>query len=169
MENKLQRIGIFLCECGGNISDVINLSTIHDQIKNWDKVIVAEQDKYLCSQPAQEMIIKTIKEKNIDRVIVACCTPRMHLTTLKNVLDSAGLNQYMLEFVNIREHCSWIHGPQASIVATKKALNLIRGSYERSHELEPLETISEKGSREILVIGGGIAGIMSALQLGKIC
>jgi len=168
MENKLPRIGIFLCECGGNISDVINITTIIDQIKNWDNVVVAEQNKYLCSQPAQEMIIKTIKELNVDRVIVACCTPRMHLTTFKNVLDIAGLNQYMLEFVNIREHCSWVHGPQSSLAATKKAINLIRGSYERSRELEPLETISEKCSRDILVIGGGIAGITSALQLGDL-
>ncbi|RLI10145.1 disulfide reductase, partial [Candidatus Bathyarchaeota archaeon] len=108
------------------------------------------------------------KRQSLDRVIVASCTPRMHLPTFQSVLERAGLNPYMLEFVNIREHCSWVHGPHPSEEATKKAISIIRGGYERSKELEPLETISEKGSREILIIGGGIAGITAALQLGNL-
>ncbi|RLI20580.1 disulfide reductase, partial [Candidatus Bathyarchaeota archaeon] len=122
----------------------------------------------MCSKPAQEMIIDAIKRQSLDRVIVASCTPRMHLPTFQSVLERAGLNPYMLEFVNIREHCSWVHGPHPSEEATKKAISIIRGGYERSKELEPLETISEKDSREILIIGGGIAGITAALQLGNL-
>jgi heterodisulfide reductase subunit A len=112
------------------------------------------------------MIIEAIKKNNLDRVVVASCTPRMHLPTFQNVLERAGLNPYMLEFVNIREQSSWVHGPHASAEATRKAISLIRGGYERSFELEPLKTISEKGSREILIVGGGIAGITAALELG---
>jgi heterodisulfide reductase subunit A len=166
MEKKTPRIGIFVCECGGNIGDVVDVKAVVDAVKNWEGVVVAKQHKYLCSKPAQEMIIEAIKKSNLDRVVVASCTPRMHLPTFQSVLERAGLNPYMLEFVNIREQSSWVHGPHASAEATKKAISLIRGGYERSMELEPLETISEKGSREILIVGGGIAGITAALELG---
>ncbi|MEM3627786.1 MAG: 4Fe-4S binding protein [Candidatus Bathyarchaeia archaeon] len=166
MEKKTPRIGIFVCECGGNIGDVVDVKAVVEAVKNWEGVVVAKQHKYLCSKPAQEMIIEAIKKNNLDRVVVASCTPRMHLQTFQSVLERAGLNPYMLEFVNIREQSSWVHGPHASAEATKKAISLIRGGYERSFELEPLETISEKGSREILIIGGGIAGITAALELG---
>jgi len=166
MEKKLPRIGIFVCNCGGNIGDVVDVKAIVDTVKDWEGVFVAKHHEYLCSKPAQEMLTKAIKKENLDRVIVASCTPRMHLSTFQSVLERAGLNPYMLEFINIREQCSWSHGPQPSAEATKKAVSLIRGGYERSLELEPLETVSEKGSREILVVGGGIAGITSALELG---
>jgi len=165
-EKNPSKIGIFVCECGGNIGDVVDVKAVIEAAKNWEGVAVAKQNEYLCSKPAQEMIIEAIKKNNLDRVVVASCTPRMHLATFQSVLERAGLNPYMLEFVNIREQCSWSHGPKASEEATKKAITLIRGGYERSRELEPLETISEKGSREILIVGGGIAGITAALELG---
>jgi heterodisulfide reductase subunit A len=163
---ELPRIGIYICECGGNIGDVVDVKAVLEAVKNWEGVAEAKYQKYLCSRPSQEIIIDTIKKKNLDRVIVASCTPRMHLATFQSVLERAGLNPYMLEFINIREQDSWILGPKPSEAATKKAISLIRGGYERSLELEPLETISEKSSREILIIGGGIAGITAALELG---
>jgi heterodisulfide reductase subunit A len=166
MEKKTPKIGIFVCECGGNIGDVIDVKAVLDAVKNWEGVVVAKYHTYLCSKPAQEMILEAIKKQNLDRALVASCTPRMHLATFQSVLERAGLNPYMLEFVNIREQSSWVHGPHASTEATKKAISLIRGGYERSLELEPLETVSEKGVREILIIGGGIAGITAALELG---
>ncbi len=166
MEQKQSRIGIFVCECGGNIGDVVDVKTVVDAVKAWENVVVAKYHKYLCSKPAQETIADAIKQQNLDRVVVASCTPRMHLATFQSVLERAGLNPFMLEFVNIREHDSWAHGPKSSQEATRKAISLIKGGYERSRELEPLQTISEKGSREILVIGGGIAGITAALELG---
>ncbi len=166
MENRPPRVGIFVCECGGNIGDVVDVKVILEAVKTWQGVIVAKYNKYLCSRPAQDTIIDAITKKNLDRVVVASCTPRMHLPTFQSVVERAGLNPYMLEFVNIREQASWVHGPKASAEATKKALTLIRGGYERSLELEPLESISEKSSREILIIGGGVAGITAALELG---
>ncbi len=166
MEAEKPRVGIFVCECGGNIGDVVDVKKVVEAVKNWEGVVVAKYHKYLCSKPAQEMILDAIKKQNLDRVVVASCTPRMHLPTFQSVLERAGLNPYMLEFVNIREQDSWVHGPKPSEEATKKAISLIRGGYERSLELEPLEKIREKCSREILIVGGGIAGITAALELG---
>jgi len=166
MGKEPPRIGIYICECGGNIGDVVDVKTILEAVKTWGGVIDAKYQKYLCSKPSQEVIIDAIKKKNLDRVVIASCTPRMHLVTFQSALEQAGLNPYMLEFVNIREQASWVHGPKPSEAATKKAMSLIRGGYERSLELEPLESISEKSSREILIVGGGIAGITAALELG---
>jgi heterodisulfide reductase subunit A len=166
VEKKSPKIGVFVCECGGNIGEVVDVKAVIDAVKNWEGVAVAKYHKYLCSKPAQEMILDAVKKENLDRVVVASCTPRMHLATFQSVLERAGLNPFMLEFVNIREQDSWILGPHPSPEATKKAISLIRGGYERSRELEPLQLISEKGSREILIIGGGISGITSALELG---
>jgi len=166
MTEESPRIGIYICECGGNIGDVVDVKAVLEAVKNWDGVVDAKYQKYLCSKPSQEIIVNAIKKRNLDRVVVASCTPRMHLPTFQSVLERAGLNPYMLEFVNIREQDSWVHGPKPSEAATKKAISLIRGGYERSLELEPLENISEKSSREILIVGGGIAGITAALELG---
>jgi len=166
MSKELPKIGIYICECGGNIGDVVDVKAVLEAVKNWEGVIDAKYQKYLCSKPSQEVIVEAIKKKNLDRVVIASCTPRMHLTTFQSALERAGLNPYMLEFVNIREQASWVHGPKTSEAATKKAISLIKGGYERSFYLEPLESISEKSSREILIIGGGIAGITAALELG---
>ncbi|UCH32035.1 MAG: 4Fe-4S binding protein [Candidatus Bathyarchaeota archaeon] len=166
MGRESQKIGIYICECGGNIGDVVDVRTVLEVVKKWEGVVDARYQKYLCSRPSQEIIIDNIKKKNLDRVVVASCTPRMHLPTFQSVLERAGLNPYMLEFVNIREQASWVHGPKPSEPATKKAISLIKGGYERSLELEPLESISEKSSRDILIVGGGIAGITTALELG---
>ncbi len=166
MNGEPSRIGVYVCECGGNIGDVVDVKAVVEAVKSWEGVVDAKYQKYLCSKPSQEVIIDAIKKHNLDRVVVASCTPRMHLITFQNALERAGLNPYMLEFVNIREQASWVHGPKASAEATKKAISLIRGGYERSLELEPLQSISEKSSREILIVGGGIAGITAALELG---
>jgi len=112
MEAEKPRVGIFVCECGGNIGDVVDVKKVVEAVKGWEGVAVAKYHKYLCSRPAQEMIIEAIKKNNLDRVVVASCTPRMHLPTFQSVLERAGLNPYMLEFVNIREHDSWVHGPK---------------------------------------------------------
>jgi heterodisulfide reductase subunit A len=166
MSREPPRIGIYVCECGGNIGDVVDVQAVLEAVKHWDDVVDAKYQKYLCSKPSQEVIADAVKKHNLDRVVVASCTPRMHLQTFQSVVERAGLNPYMLEFVNIREQDSWVHGPKPSPDATRKAISLIRGGYERSRELSPLASISEKSSRDILIVGGGIAGITAALELG---
>ncbi|UCG36774.1 MAG: 4Fe-4S binding protein [Candidatus Bathyarchaeota archaeon] len=166
MGEKSARIGIYVCECGGNIGDVVDIKKVIEAAKSWEGVVEARYQKYLCSKPSQEMLVEAIKKKSLDRIVIASCTPRMHLVTFQNAMERAGLNPFMLEFVNIREQDSWVHGPQPSEAATKKAVSLIKGGYERSRELEPLESVSEESSKEILIVGGGIAGITAALELG---
>lgn len=167
MESSAQKIGVFICKCGGNISDVVDVEKVINNVKGWKNVVV-EESQFLCSNQAQERIIEVIRNNNLSRVLIAACSPRMHLTTFQSVLEKAGLNKYMLEMVNIREQCSWVHGPRFSEAATKKSIRLIRGGYERSWELEPIEPMIAKCSREILIIGGGIAGITAALELGNL-
>jgi len=164
-EDEGAKVGVYLCECGGNIGDVVDVEEIRKHVREWDQVAVARKDSYLCSKPAQDTILADIERHGLDRVVVASCTPRMHLPTFQDVLKRAGLNPYLLEFSNIREQCSWVHGPHASEEATRKAESIIRGGYERSLALEPLEEISEEASGEVLVIGGGIAGITASLEL----
>jgi heterodisulfide reductase subunit A len=159
------KVGVYLCECGGNISDVVDVEEIRNHVRAWDNIAAIRKDNYLCSKPAQETILADIERHGLDRVVVAACTPRMHLHTFQEVLKRAGLNPYLLEFSNIREQCSWVHGPHLSEVATRKAERIIRGSYERSLYLDPLEETSEGASEEVLVIGGGIAGITASLEL----
>jgi len=159
------KVGVYLCECGGNIGDVVDVEEIRKKVRGWDHVAVARKDSYLCSKPAQDTILADIERHGLDRVVVASCTPRMHLPTFQGVLKRAGLNPYLLEFSNIREQCSWVHGPHASEEATRKAESIVRGGYERSLALEPLEEVSEEASLEVLVIGGGIAGITASLEL----
>ena len=160
-----RRIGIYVCECGGNIGDVVDVEAVRKEAEAWDGVSVARKESYLCSKPSQDKILGDIERHGLDRVLVASCTPRMHLPTFQDVLKRAGLNPYLLEFVNIREQCSWVHGPHASEEATRKAVSLVRGGYERSILLEPLEEICEAASRDVLVVGGGIAGITASMEL----
>ena len=167
MAQEEPKVGIFVCHCGGNISDVVDVKAVVNEARKWPHVAVARDEEYLCSKPAQDNIARHIEKLGLNRVVVACCTPRMHLPTFQAVMERAGLNPYLLEFVNIREHCSWVHGPKASEEATKKAIRLVRAGYERALRLEPLEEISEECSRSVLVIGGGIAGIMASIELGN--
>ena len=157
------QIGMLLCQCGGNISDVVNLDVVKENISKMGRVVV-ETDTHWCSAPAAERIRELLKTQNINRVIVAACTPRMHQEHFRKVIEEAGLNPYLLERVNVREQCSWVHQNDPE-QATKKAISLVRGAMERAKELTELSPIREKVSKDVVVIGGGIAGIIASLEL----
>ncbi len=157
------RIGVFICHCGGNISDTIDVERVREVIGSLEQVKVADTFEYLCSNPGQGMIKKAIKDQKLNRVVVASCSPRMHLDTFRQAVESAGINPYLLEMVNIREHCSWVHDDREK--TTGKATALLRGAVERARHLDPLTPKSLKVTKSVLVIGGGIAGIYSALEL----
>jgi heterodisulfide reductase subunit A len=157
------RVGVFICHCGGNISDTIDVSRLKEAIASIEQVKVADTFEYMCSNPGQEMIKKAINEHKLNRVVVASCSPRMHLETFRQAAKSAGLNQYLLDMVNIREHCSWVHDDKEK--ATEKAIALVRGAVERARYLEPLTPSTLKVNQNVLIIGGGIAGIYCALEL----
>ncbi|MEM1565521.1 MAG: hydrogenase iron-sulfur subunit [Candidatus Bathyarchaeia archaeon] len=156
-------IGVFICHCGGNISDTVDVEKVREAVSKLEGVKVAKTYEYVCSDPGQEMIREAIKEHGLNRVVVASCSPRMHLETFRQTLESAGLNKYLLEMANIREQCSWVHDNKE--VATSKAIDLIRGAVARARHLEPLEPRNVAVNQNVLVIGGGIAGIITSLEL----
>jgi len=158
------RIGVWVCECGGNIGDVVDVQRVVDAIK--PEVAYARRERYLCSKPSVEQIKAAVKRQKLDRVVLACCTPKMHRETFTRNLEEAGLNPALLEMVNIREQCSWVHKDDHE-GATLKALDLIRGGVARARESVPLEARRMGVVPEVLVIGGGVAGITSSLRLAE--
>lgn len=163
MTQEEAKVGIYICHCGGNISDTVDVAKVRDEVAKLKDVEVARTYEYVCSDPGQETIVKDIKERGLNKVVVASCSPRMHLDTFRQTLKSAGLNPYFLEMANIREQCSWIHDNKES--ATAKAIDLIRGAVERARFLEPLEPKNLPVSENVLVVGGGISGIIAAIEL----
>ena len=157
------RIGVFICHCGGNISDTVDVACVKEAAKSLENLQVVETLEYVCSNPGQDMIKNAIKEHKLNRVVVASCSPRMHLETFRQAVKSAGLNPYLLDMVNLREHCSWVHNDKEK--ATSKAIALVKGAVARAKYLDPLIPKSMKVTESALVIGGGIAGIFSALEL----
>ena len=158
------KIGVWVCECGGNIGDVVETKEVIDALG--DDVEFSTIERYLCSKPSVDAIREMVKEKGLDRVILACCTPNMHRTTFLSNLEEEGLNQGFLEIVNIREQCSWVHKDDHE-GATQKALDLVRGSIERAKESTELESKRMEVIPEALVIGAGVAGITTTLRLNE--
>ncbi len=157
------KVGVYICHCGGNISDTVDVEKVREAAAKLKDVEVAETYEYVCSDPGQEMIVNGIKEHGLNRIVVASCSPRMHLDTFRRTVESAGLNPYFLEMANIREQCSWVHDDIEA--ATSKAIDLVRGAVARARHLQPLETKSIPVNSDVLVIGGGIAGIITSLEL----
>ena len=158
------RIGVWVCECGGNIGDVVDVPSVAERLKG--EVAYVREERYLCSAPSIEGIKNAVEKRNLDRVILACCTPNMHHETFKGNLEEVGLNPALLEIVNVREQCSWVHKDDHE-GATMKALDLIRGAIARARESVPLESKRMKVNPEVLVIGGGVAGITSSLRMAE--
>ena len=157
------RIGVYICECGVNISATVDVPAVVEMAAKLPGVTIARQYKYMCSEPGQEMIQEDIRNLGLNRVVVASCTPRMHEPTFQRAVAGAGLNPYFFEMANIREHVSWvIHDREA---ATEKAKRLVRAAVARVAYHAPLEARQEPVTRAALVVGGGIAGIQAALSI----
>jgi len=159
------RIGIFVCECGLNIAGTVNCDELVEYAKTLPDVVFACKNKYTCSDPGQEEIKRNILEHKLNRVVIASCTPRMHEPTFRKCVSSVGLNAYLMEMGNIREHCSWVHMAERKR-ATEKAKDIIKASYARSRYLEAQTEMEVPVIKSALVIGGGVAGIQSAIDLG---
>jgi heterodisulfide reductase subunit A2 len=158
------KIGVYVCHCGINIGGVADVPALAEYAATLPNVVVSEEYKYFCSDPGQEMIQKDVKEKGINRVVVAACSPRLHEPTFRRCIKEAGLNPYLFEFANIREHDTWVHMDQPE-AATEKAKDLIRMAVAKARLLEALESESVAVKETAMVIGGGVAGIQSALDL----
>ncbi|MCL4846259.1 MAG: CoB--CoM heterodisulfide reductase iron-sulfur subunit A family protein [Acidobacteria bacterium] len=157
------RIGVYVCNCGTNVARVVDCDAVAAALGAVADVVVARSYQYMCSNPGQEMIQQDIREHGLTRVVVAACSPRMHEPTFRRAVAGAGLNPYLLEMANVREHCSWVHDDRAA--ATEKAVSLGRAAIRRVRHHEPLETRTVPMCEATLVLGGGIAGLTAALQL----
>ncbi|MCD4789829.1 MAG: CoB--CoM heterodisulfide reductase iron-sulfur subunit A family protein [Bacteroidales bacterium] len=157
------RTGVYVCWCGTNIAMMVDVEEVAKEMEKLPNVIIAKNYKYMCSDPGQDMIIKDIKEHNLNRVVVAACSPRMHELTFRKALENAGLNPYMFQMANIREQVSWVHTDKEE--ATKKAKSLISGAINRVNFHESLDKRSVDINPATLIIGGGISGISAAIEL----
>jgi heterodisulfide reductase subunit A len=158
-----KRIGVYVCWCGTNIAKMVDVEAVAEEIGHLPNVVVSKNYKYMCSDPGQELIIKDIKEHNLDRVVVSACSPRIHELTFRKALANAGLNPYMFEMANIREQVSWVHNDRTE--ATKKAKALITGAVTRISYHEALDKRTVEVNPATLVIGGGISGMTAALEI----
>jgi len=160
------RVGVFVCHCGANIGRVVDVPSVVEYSSTLDKVVHAEEGLFVCSTDAAEQIASTIRDKKLNRVVVAACTPRTHEPLFRDTLREGGINQYFFEMANIREHCSWVHSKQKE-EATKKAKDIVRMSVARTIHLEPLQEFDLPVNKTGLVVGGGLAGMTSALALAN--
>ena len=158
------RIGVFICHCGMNIAGSVDCAAVAEYASTLEDVVFSTANLYTCSDPGQEEIKKAIAENNLDRVVIASCTPRLHEPTFRKTLAAAGLNPYLMEMANIREQCSWVHLHDRE-GATAKAKDLVAMGVARARKLEPQTETVVPVKKAALVIGGGVAGIQAALDL----
>jgi heterodisulfide reductase subunit A len=158
------RIGVFVCDCGLNIAGAVDCGALTEYSQTLPDVVCAVRNKYTCADPGQNEIKDAIREHKLNRVVVASCTPRQHEPTFRQCVLEGGLNPYLMEMANLREHCSWVH-PGDWDGATDKAKDLIASAVARARFLEPQEEMTVPVSQAALVIGGGVAGIEAAIEL----
>jgi heterodisulfide reductase subunit A len=159
------RIGVFVCDCGLNIAGAVDCGAVCEYAETLPDVVCGVRNKYTCADPGQNEIKDAIQEHKLNRVVVASCTPRQHEPAFRQCVLEGGLNPYLMEMANLREHCSWVH-PGDWDGATDKAKDLVASAVARARFLEPQEEMTVPVSQAALVIGGGVAGIEAAIELG---
>ncbi|MBI5572675.1 MAG: FAD-dependent oxidoreductase [Desulfomonile tiedjei] len=166
MAGQIPRIGVFVCRCGINIASTVDVPEVVRRARHFPRVAYAGENLFTCSQDAQVNIKRIIEEHELNRVVIASCTPRTHLAIFQNTAREAGLNRYLVEMANIREHCSWVHMDQKER-ATEKAVDLVRMAVARAGKLEPVWDQQLPMIQSALVVGGGVAGMVSALNIAS--
>ena len=154
LDKEEPRIGVYICHCGINIAATVDVEDVAKYAEKLPHVVLAKHYLYMCSAPAQTMIKDDIREHGLNRVVVASCSPRMHELTFRRVVQEGGLNPYLFDMANIREHCSWVHVDQPK-KATKKAKDLVHMSVARAALLEPLQKRVVGVTVKVLVLGAG--------------
>ena len=161
----MQKIGVFVCWCGTNIAATVDIETVVEAMKSEPGVVLSTDYQYMCSEAGQNILKNAIKEHELTGIVVCACSPRMHESTFRNAAKAVGINPYMVEIANIREQCSWIHKDRAE--ATAKAVILARTAVAKVNLNTPLTPGKSDVVKRALVIGGGIAGIQSALDIAE--
>ncbi len=164
LTDKNLRIGVFVCDCGSNIAGTVDTEAVREYAESLPGVVAAVRNKYTCADPGQVEIQQSIKEHNLNRVVVASCSPTTYEAIFRKCIAGAGLNPYLLEMANIREHCSWVTTGNGQ-VATEKAKRIVKVAVARATWLIPQEEEQISVTDAALVVGGGVAGIQSALDL----
>jgi heterodisulfide reductase subunit A len=162
-----RRVGVYICHCGGNISDYVDVDCVRREIEEELGVEVAKTTMFTCSDASQTEMIRDIEESGLDGMVVASCSPKLHLGTFRGVAERAGLNPYQYVQVNIREQCSWAHSDDRE-GATKKAIGLVKGGVEKVLRSEPLEPIRVESVKKALILGAGVAGLRAAIELADL-
>ena len=160
-----KRVGVFVCECGTNIASVVDTVRVAEEAGKFPGVAFATTYKYMCSDPGQELIRKSIEEQKLEQVVVASCSPRMHEKTFRRAVAAGGINPSLFEMVNIREQDSWVHTDREQ--ATRKAIDLVKMGVSKVLRNQPLQISTIPVTRKALVIGGGIAGMQAALDIAE--
>ncbi len=158
------RIGVFVCDCGTNIAGSVDTEEVRRYAENLPDVVVSVRNRYSCADPGQQEIQRVIREEKLNRVVVASCSPRLHEPTFRKCVEEAGVNKYLFEMANIREHCSWVH-VQDRAAATRKAQDIVHAAVARARWLYPQDEEKLPVTAAALVIGGGVAGIQAALDM----
>ena len=161
----MSKIGVFICHCGENISATVDVARVAKEVGEMEGVAHAIDYKYMCSDPGQTFIKEAIKKYDLDGVVVGACSPRMHEPTFRKACAEAGLNSYLCELANLRQHCSWVH--ERSEETTVKAIDLVKMLVEKVKKNKALESIKVPVTKKALVIGGGIAGIQASLDIAN--
>ncbi|MGD0776931.1 MAG: FAD-dependent oxidoreductase, partial [Candidatus Solibacter sp.] len=163
--NGAIRIGVYICHCGANIAATVDVKRLAASAATLPHVVVWREYKYLCAGPGQDLIRQDIRDHRLNRIVVAACSPHLHEATFRKAVAAAGLNPFYLQMVNIREHVSWVHENRKE--ATSKARDLLRAAVRRVACHEALERSRTPIHPDVLVVGGGIAGIHAALTLAN--
>jgi heterodisulfide reductase subunit A len=160
-----QRIGFYICHCGVNISTTVDVNKVREAMSKTPDVAMARDYKFMCSNTGQDLIKNDIRELGLTRVVVAACSPLMHELTFRTACEEAGLNRYLFQMANVREHCSWVHEDKAA--ATDKATDLSRAACYRVRLHEPMQVTRVPINPNTLILGAGIAGIQAALEIAN--
>jgi heterodisulfide reductase subunit A-like polyferredoxin len=166
IRGEAPRVGVFVCHCGSNIAGFLDVAAVAEHARSLPHVALAETNLYTCSQDSIKHISEVVAEKGLNRVVVASCTPLTHQPLFQDSLRAAGLNPYLFEMANIRNHCSWVHSDDRP-AATEKAMDLVRMAVARAALLAPQQTVDLPVQQQALVVGGGVAGMSAALSLAE--
>jgi len=162
----MRKLGVFICHCGVNIAGTVDVKSVAERVGKIEDVAHSTDYIYMCSEPGQQIIREAVREKGLNGVVVACCSPNMHENTFRKAVKTQGMNPYLCEIANIREQCSWVHQKEKG-EATRKAEEIIQATLEKVRRNESLEAIAVAINRRVLVVGGGIAGMTASLDLAE--
>ena len=160
------RIGVYVCSCGINIAGVVDVEAVADSARSLPGVVLVRNNLFTCSTDTQDLMAKEIKEKDLNRIVIAACTPRTHETLFQDTLKEAGLNGYLVEMANIRNHNAWVHQKEPA-KATAKAMDQVRMAVAKVARNEALDELEVQVTQKALVVGGGVSGMVAALELSS--